>query len=264
MSRRFKSSAGLYSQPPDPFDLEPAPLGNPSLRHEKAFQVSAGVEHRFTDVISADLTAYYNRRYDNTSWPGPLVVQPDGTTTGQRYGYGNDGLGRAYGLELLVRHEVTRDFFGWLAYTLNRSEARTAGSDEGYVVTSYDETHILTAVASYRLPLGFELGARFRYVTGRPYTPVDHPFDLYGVDGNRYYGVSGERRSRRYAPFNQLDFRIDKTFVYTSWSLDLYLDVQNVYNAANTEAVMYDYRYRQMVPVPGLPFLPVLGVKGTF
>jgi len=257
-----KGSVGLYTQPPDGMDLEPPPLGNPNLVHEKAFQTSLGVDHAFTDVLNVDLTGYYNRRFDLVTGPGTTIKNDDGSIT--RYPYTNDGLGRAYGLELLLRHEVTRDFFGWIAYTLNRSEARVAGSGDPYVVTSYDETHILTAVGSYRLPLGFELGARFRYVTGRPYTPIGHPYDLYDVDGNRFRGVTGDPRSARYRDFNQLDVRLDKHFVFRDWTLTAYLDVQNVYNAQNTEALMYDYRYRQTVEVPGIPFLPVLGVKGSF
>ena len=32
------------------------------------------------------------------------------------------GEGRSYGLELIMKHEFTERFFGWLAYTLSRSE----------------------------------------------------------------------------------------------------------------------------------------------
>ena len=46
--------------------------------------------------------------------------------------------------------------------------------------------------------------------------------------------------------------------------LGVYLDVLNVYNATNEEAVIYDYRYRTSSPVPGIPFFPTLGIKGSF
>ena len=63
---------------------------------------------------------------------------------------------------------------------------------------------------------------------------------------------------------NRLDVRFDKSFLFKSWTLAVYMDVQNLYNATNTEALIFDYRVREAVPVPGLPFLPVLGVKGSF
>ncbi|MFY0580100.1 TonB-dependent receptor plug domain-containing protein [Cystobacter fuscus] len=258
----LKGSVGLYSQPPEAFNLDPAPLGNPNLLHERAFQTSLGVEQQLTDIISVDVTGYFNRRYDLVVSPGNTVQNEDGSLT--RYPYSNQGLGRAYGLEVLLRHAVTRDFFGWLAYTLNRSEQRRAGGDE-YRLTTFDQTHILTAVASYRLPWwGLELGARMRYVTGRPTTPLQHLFDRYDVDRNRYYGSYGETDSARFKPFQQLDLRLDKNWVFQRWTLNAYIDVQNVYNASNVEATFYDYRYREQFEVPGIPILPVIGVKGSF
>jgi TonB family protein len=257
----LKGSMGLYSQPPEAFHLEPAPLGNPNLNHERAFQTSLGVEQQLTDALSVDVTGYFNRRYDQIVSPGDTVRNPDGTFT--RYRYSNKRLGRAYGMEVMLRHAVTRDFFGWLAYTLNRSEQRRAGGGD-YELTTWDQTHILTAVAGYRLPGGFELGARMRYTTGRPTTPLQHTFDRYNVDRDRFEGTYGELNSIRFQPFHQLDLRLDKSWLFQSWTLTAYLDVQNIYNASNVEATFYDYRYRDLFEVPGIPILPVVGVKGSF
>ncbi|MBM7114329.1 TonB family protein [Archangium primigenium] len=257
----LKGSLGLYSQPPEAFNLEPAPLGNPRLSYERAFQSSLGVERQITDAIGLDVTGYFNRRYDLVVSPGDRVVNADGSITS--YPYSNRGLGRAYGMEVMLRHAVTRNFFGWLAYTLNRSEQRRAGGDP-YRLTTFDQTHILTAVGSYRLPYGLELGARMRYVTGRPTTPLQHTFDRYDVDRNRFYGTYGPTDSARFKAFHQLDLRLDKNWLFDRWTLTAYIDVQNVYNASNVEATFYDYRYREQFEVPGIPILPVVGVKGSF
>jgi TonB family protein len=258
----IKGSVGLYSQPPDAANMEPPPFGTPTLKHEKAFQSSLGVFQKITDNINVDVTGFYNRRYENTVSPGPTTLNADGTLTTQRFS--NDGLGRAYGMEVMLRHEVTKNFFGWIAYTLSRAEERTAGSDQGYVVGSFDETHILTAVASYRLPFGFEVGARFRYVTGRPKSLLNHTADLFRGDDNSFVGEFGDRRAGRVKDFHQLDLRIDKAFVFDKWTLGVFLDIQNVYNQKNVEGSFFDYRSRQEYDVPGIPFLPVLGVKGSF
>ena len=98
----------------------------------------------------------------------------------------------------------------------------------------------------------------------KPTTPLQHTFDDYDVDRNRFYGTYGPTDSTRFKPFQQLDLRLDKNFVFERWTLDAYIDVQNVYNASNVEATFYDYRYRQTFDVPGIPFLPVIGVKGSF
>jgi TonB family protein len=257
----LKGSIGLYSQPPASQDVINAPFGSPFLGEQHALQTSFGVEHKFTDVINIDVTGFFNRRYDLVV-TGPFpVVNSDGSVT--NYMYGNQGLGRAYGLEVLLRHEITKNFFGWIAYTLSRSEVRNVGQTS-YYLSQYDQTHILTAIASYTFPFGVELGGRFRYVTGNPTTPVQHPYDLYDVDANAFSASYGGYRSARLPDFNQLDIRVDKYWRFTHWTLDTYLDVQNVYNAKNVEANFYDYRFRFRYDVPGIPFLPVLGVKGSF
>ena len=257
----IKGSIGLYTQPPAATDMEPPPFGTPGLTHERAFQSSLGVAHKFSDWVNVDLTGFYNRRFENVVSPGATTVNPDGTVTTTRAA--NLGLGRAYGLEVMLRHEVSKNFFGWIAYTFNRSEERRAGSGQDYVQSTFDQTHILTAVGSYKLPFGFEIGARFRFVTGRPKTPLVHNFDIYQADSNSYSGMFGPRNSTRIKDFHQLDIRLDKNFVFEKWTLNVYVDVQNVYNQANVEASFTDYRQRQEYDVPGIPILPVLGVKAS-
>ncbi len=263
-----KGSLGKYVQPPQSFDLDPPPLGSPFLDHEKAFQASLGVERQLTDAVRIDFTGYFNRRYDLVVSPGPVEENANGSFT--NYRLANDGLGRAYGLEVLLRHDVTRDFFGWVAYTLNRSEQRRRNppdwdpAEGNYRLAFFDQTHILTAVGSYRLPNGVEVGARFRWVTGRPRTPLEHLYDRYQVDANSYLGRRGEFQSTRFPAFHQLDIRVDRNFVFRDWTLNAYVDVQNVYNQRNLEATFTDYRQRLEIDVPGIPFLPVIGVKGSF
>jgi hypothetical protein len=258
----IKGSVGLYSQRPPAADLIQAPFGNPNLGPERAFQTSLGALYRFTDAINLDVTGFYNRRFLNIVDPGATIVNANGSVTQEAFA--NAGIGRAYGLEVLLRHEVTAQFFGWVAYTLSRSEVRRTDTSDPYALSTFDETHILTLVASYRLPWGFELGARFRYVTGRPTTPTIHPYDIYSADGNRYFPTAGATNSARLQDFNQLDLRLEKVFPFPSWSFSAYVDVQNVYNRKNTEATFYDYRFRTQYAVPGIPILPVLGVKGSF
>ena len=62
----------------------------------------------------------------------------------------------------------------------------------------------------------------------------------------------------------QLDVRAEKTWLFKLWSLGLYLDIQNLFNASNVEAIQWDYRYRESAPVSGVPFLPTLGVRGQW
>ena len=173
----------------------------------------------------------------------------------------NDGIGRAYGGEVLIRQNLGKRLFGWLAYTLSRSERKDHPGQAWYPF-EFDQTNILTVMLSYFLPRGFEVGGRYRYVTGDPYTPVTSAF--YDSVSNRYTPIAGPMNSARLGPFSQLDLRVDKVFTFDRWRFSIYLDVQNVLRADNPEAVGYNYNYTITHPITGLPLLPILGIRGDF
>ncbi|WP_240359090.1 TonB family protein [Pyxidicoccus trucidator] len=277
----LKGSLGLYSQPPETFRFISLPYGNPEVVYQRAFQSSLGVEHRFTDAFNVDLTGFFNRRFKNIVAPGQLVTRDSGGVV--QLPYSNDGIGRAWGVELMAKKDrtsATDKWSGWVSYTFSRSLDGRAGpkpdggggfggdfgneTDSTYGLSPFDQTHILTLVSSYVLGNGWELGGRFRYTTGRPTTPLNHTYDLYQSDRNRFDGTYGPYASARTAGFHQLDMRLDKSWQFQSWTLGAYLDVQNLYNQENVEFVFNDYRQRQEYEVPGIPILPVVGVKGSF
>ena len=58
------------------------------------------------------------------------------------------GIGRSTGVDLMLR--LRRDnLFGWIAYSYGRTERRDE-PDAAWHHTAYDQTHVLTAVASYQ------------------------------------------------------------------------------------------------------------------
>lgn len=104
---------------------------------------------------------------------------------------------------------------------------------------------------------------RFRLVSGNPYTPVgtaiwDEKSDSWNAVASNCVNCA------RLPAFHQLDVRIDKRFTFDSWMLNVYLDVQNVYNYRSPEDVTYNYNYTQSMWFSGLPIIPSLGVKGEF
>lgn len=253
----LKAAAGLYSRPPEPREVNET-WGNPNLNLEHAAQLSAGVEQQLLPALSLDAQLYYNHGYDRAVQTRQVRLS-GGTAEPLRYT--NQGNSRSYGLELILKHNVTERFYGWLAYTLARSE-RTRWAGEELLLTGLDQTHILTLVASVRVGWGFEIGTRFRLVSGRPDTPVLGSY--FDNDRDRYLQLFGETLSDRLPLFHQLDLRIERTWLFELWRLSIYLDIQNIYNAENPEAILYDYRFKERDVLRGLPFLPTLGIRGSF
>jgi TonB family protein len=252
-----KAAWGLFRQAPQPQQLDTA-YGNPDLGLLLSRQTVAGAEWKFTDALLLDVQGFYNWRRRLVE-PSLRFVERDGERIPERYAH--TGRGRAYGLEVLLKHELTERFYGWVAYTWSRSEQFDADANL-YAPVEFDQSHILTLVGSYKLDSGWELGMRFRLTTGRPETPtLGSTFD---ADSGRYIPLEGIPGSARGVTFHQLDLRAEKQWTFERWRLSVYLDVQNIYNAANPEGVLWDYRYRESAPVRGLPLLPTLGLKGEF
>ncbi len=253
----LKGGAGMYHRPP--IQDEPSlSFGNPDLRPQRSFQYGLGAEWQPSPEWFISGEGFYNRLTD-------MIVRSDARVDrgGQQVPerLKNGGRGRVYGLELLVRRALTDRLFGWLSYTLSRSERRDAPS-ANWRLFDNDQTHVLTAIASYKLGGGWEVGARFRYASGNPSTPIvgarrDDVTDV-------FVPLYGAVNSRRLPNFHQLDIRVDRIFVFDKWNLDVYLDLTNAYNNAAVEGVAYNYNYSQSAFFEGLPILPVLGAKGSF
>jgi TonB family protein len=259
----WKAGAGIYHQMVDPQLLNPQ-LGNPNLPPIWADQYSVGFLRQIIDKVTLDTTLYYVRRHDMPVPPPPFT---------------SNGQGRSYGMELILKHEFTERFFGWIAYTLSRSEqtvyAVNAPMQSGmdgtlqdptkttvkWFPTDYDQTHNLIAVASYALKK-WRFGARFRLVSGAPETPMLE--GAYDAEAGMDVCRTGPTNSARKPTFSQLDIRIDRTWTFKAWQLGLYADLNNVYNAQNPEGTIYDYRCRTSIPIRGVPFYPILGIKGMF
>jgi hypothetical protein len=238
----LKGGLGRFANPPAVQDTTRV-FGVPGTRSIIANHYSFGAEQEITRQVEVSSEAFY-RQYD-----GIIIPQS-----------GNIGEGRAFGLETLVRYKPDDRFFGFLAYTLSRS-VRRDGPGLPEHLFNFDQTHILTAIGSYRLGRGWEVGLRFRLVSGNLITRSTYGF----YDAN----VGAYVASREFPPFayrnpmfHQLDLRIDKSWTLApGMKLAAYLDLYNAYNQGNVEGISYNYNFTQSTFATGIPILPSLGMR---
>jgi TonB family protein len=249
-----RAAFGIYHQPPLAEDLS-AVFGNPELGVAKALHYLAGANLKFSDALALEVTGFFSRQSD-------LVTRSPLSTPRQAEALVQDGFGRAYGGQVLLRHDLSGRFFGWLSYSLVRSQ-RIDGGVGQYRLFDFDQTHVLTALGSYDLGAGFEIGARFRYSSGYPRTPVVGA--VYDSRTDAYQPVFGAHNSIRIPAFYSFDVRATKRFALGGGSeLELYLDVQNVSDHRNAEEIVYNFDYGKKSYITGLSILPVLGAKLTW
>lgn len=139
--------------------------------------------------------------------------------------------GRSYGIEFLAQQKLSTSIYGILSYTFVRSEF--TDKNNLYIPSSWDNKHLLNITLGKKLKRNWEIGAKFRLLGGAPYTPYNYEISaLKPVWDVTQQGVFdwNKLNTKRNPTAHTLDIRIDKKWYYKSWSLNVYLDVQNAYN----------------------------------
>jgi len=204
------------------------------LKYIRSDHFVAGIEFIPEENIQLTLEGFYK---DYSLYPFSVRDQVPLSSKSAGYGiFGDEEListsdGRAYGFELLGRLKEFRKTNMVFSYTFVRSEFRDAASD--WIPSSWDNRHLFNVTATKQLTRNWDLGFKWRYVGGAPYTPFDleksslkAAWDLQGVGYLDYLRFNTERLNA----FHQLDIRVDKQYFFKGWSLMLYADVQNLYN----------------------------------
>jgi len=141
------------------------------------------------------------------------------------------GKGRAYGLEISGLYHFLGDLTGIYAYTFVRSEFQNAAGE--YIPSSWDSRHILTITMTKPFQDNWQVGTKWRFVGGLPYTPYDLEksalVQAWNTQGRPFQDYARFNASRL-NNFLQLDVRVDKTYNFSRWSLLVYLDIQNALN----------------------------------
>jgi len=202
----IKAAAGYFAQMPSLPVSVPGyeGFGLSSIGIQKTRQGSLGIETPVAGLFSGTATLFLQRGqlsdlrtiFDVDPQKGILELRQS----------------RSYGLELMLKRDFTHRLNGWISYTVSRSD-RLVGDFGPVVPSDWDQRHIASILANYRLPRNWTVGGRIHYNTGRPY-PVPNVY----AETVEYY---------RLASFLQLDVRVEKRFILTNYLLDAYLELDN-------------------------------------
>ena len=250
---QLQFSYGNYHQVPGPPRLTQS-VGNPDLNTSQAShyvleftrQVSEGTEFKF---------AGYYKDLANLATNDDKMI------------YLNQGTGFAQGTEVFLRHRVGDRFLGWGSYTYGLSKRRDR-PDEPYRYYSFDQTHVATLAATYRLTPTWEIGVKWQYRTGNPYTPVIDATQKTDPRNDElvYVPNYAETNSGRLPPYHRLDVKLSKAFRFNSWEISLFLELLNAYNRKNLLSYSYseDYDPDKIEEIYQFPLIPYLGITTEF
>ena len=209
------------------------------LKYIQSNHVVAGIEYLPNEKSKFTVEGFYKKYRD---YPFSVRDSIALASKGGDFGtFGDEELlsisdGRTYGFEVLAREKDIKGFNIIVSYTFVRSEFQDYWGK--YIASAWDNKHILNITVRKSFKRNWDIGAKWRFVGSRPVTPYDYETSeirpAWDVRNTAYLDYS-QFNSIRLGNFNQLDIRIDKEYFFDKWSLNIYVDVQNVLNYSAEE-----------------------------
>ncbi|MCD8423177.1 TonB-dependent receptor [Tenacibaculum finnmarkense genomovar ulcerans] len=214
-------------------------INKKGLKYIQSDHFVSGLSYKPTTSSKITFEGFY-KAYDK--YPFSVRNQISLANLGADFGVvGNEEVvsnskGRAYGFEILAQKKSFNGLYGLASYTFVRSEFKDAlGS---YIPSTWDNKHLLTITAGKKLKKNWEIGAKFRLVGARPYTPYDRNASSLKTNYDVVNGAIldfSKLNEKRFDTYTQLDLRVDKTWFLKKIAVNFYVDIQNVYASSASE-----------------------------
>lgn len=219
-------------------------LVNLAADYTRSSHIVVGTEFLPAPTTRFTLEAFY-KRYDRV----PVSIR-DGISLSNLGGdfnaVGNEavmtnGKGYSYGMELFAQQKLSNRFFATLSYTFFIS--RFSGANQKLIASAWDNRHLLSFIGGYKMKKNWEIGIKFRYQGGAPFTPFDMAQSQlnYLTLGTGVLNLS-QLNSQRLGAFHAGDIRIDKKWNWRKTTFDLFLDITNFYGAKSPAFPQYTFK----------------------
>lgn len=248
---------GRHYQAPEWYQLT-YDTANHYLHHKYTDQIVVGLDHLFAEDMKGTVEGYYKRYQDVPTQRAYTTPDPNDWDNV----YLNEGEGYARGLEFFLQKKVKQNLWGTLSYSYSIARAKDLRYPDREYSWDFDYSHVLTSILGYRkeykgldwyekmkkkwwyhlialIPVApsdeSEYSVRWRYLGGRPYTPMTwHPeWKEWTLDELQL--INSERMS----PYKRFDIHVQQRWFLGKLSLLTYLNIENLFNAPN----IWDYQY---------------------
>jgi outer membrane receptor for ferrienterochelin and colicin len=240
---------GKYYQTPSTYSISQDPA-NSTLGNSRAIHYIVGVEQ----LLSADTKLKVEAYYKDLS----KVFTANDTTRVIT----NTGSGYSQGIELSFQKKMSHRLSANIAYCWSVSKREDSETLPEYNF-DYDRRHNLTFMTGYKFNDNWQLGVKFQYASGNPFTPITGAQEFMGD----WYVKDGIKNSANYPAFHKLDIRIDRYFHFNNWTLNAYLDIWNVYDQKNVISYYYEVDDQGKITrqtFNDFPMMPIVGLSAQF
>ena len=211
---------------------------NKNVKYIVSDHIVSGFEYLLTESSRVTMEGFI-KLYNNY----PISINDSVSLANKGGGFeifGNEpvssrGKGRTYGIEFLYQQKFTGKFYSIIALTFYKSEFTGVGND--YLPSTWDNGQLVSLTGGYKFKRNWEISTRFRFQGRTPYAPVDQEATLENYPSViKDYSQLGKRELKT---FQQLDIRVDKKWSFKKFSLDVYVDIQNVFATPTPDEPSY-------------------------
>jgi hypothetical protein len=219
-------------------------LVNKDMKYIQSIHYVLGTQYMPNEAFRVTVEGFYKQYNDY-----PVSTSTGVSLANQGANFGSigseeiksTGKGETYGFEIFVQQKLIKNIFYVVSYTFVRSIF--SGDNGKLIPSSWDNQHLISATLGKKFKKGWEMGLKYRFAGGSPYTPYDMTVS------QQTYLLLGQGtldntklNSKRLMAFNQLDLRVDKKINFKKTTLDVYLDIQNVLGFKNQSNPDYTFK----------------------
>ncbi len=256
---KINFSGGRYFQSPFNIHLNSSRGNTKELNNYFADQLVAGLEYFITSDTRATVEIYSKKYEDMIGFD--ILIGSDGRDSLDWQHLVNLGAGESKGVEFFIQKKYTNNWYGSMAWSHSVSEGVDPRNGEKYP-WDYDYGDVVTVVGGYKirfieydwyrhfketilakatswLPFApadeYEIGVKFRYLGGRPYTPKTYDHNL----REWFVNSTDSWNTERYDHYIRFDILLQQRFNFEKVNLIAFWDVANVFNRDNPWETVY-------------------------
>lgn len=245
---RIAATAGTFYQSPR-FLERAADPENADLLNERLDHVSLGIEQNFGALWELLVEAYYRLLSD--------LVTDINAGTGKAT---NNGDGTDYGVDVVLNRWFGRGWSANAVYGFNEA-TRDDHDGNGSYASDHNHRHMFSLGARWEITESWQVGARWKYATGRPRDEIKIHKNVFGIQGPRRFSQEIVRNNNlRWDSFHTLNVRGDYRRSLGDVDLVAFLDILNVYGNFATDVQEFNPTTGGAVLDDGEP-IPLIGIR---
>jgi len=257
----FTGSAGVFYQNLPIYFLSQKEVFR-ELQDPVSYHMILGFNYLFSEDTRLSIELY-NKDYKHLPVDPnlPTLYLLDGAVTDIFYtnheNLVSEGIANSRGLEVMLEKKLSNNFYGRISGTV--SEHKYRDLDGTWRSRLIDSKFSAAVEGGYKLDEEWEFSLRWSYAGGVPYTPFDVAQSIISQRGVLDISMVN---SSRLSNYQNLSFRVDRRFHFSSSNLIIYLSVWNVFDRENISnhgwsengIIEVDYKLMSRVPIFGIEF----------